>query len=381
VKRVVVLGGGRVGAVAARDLAGDLAVTVCDASAGALEGLSGHTGIETVRADLSDPAVIERVVAPFDVVVGALPGDMGYRALEAIIRTGKDVVDISFMPEDPRALGAEARHRGVTAIVDCGVAPGISNMLVGRAAARLESLDLVRILVGGIPRIRQWPYEYKAGFSPTDVIEEYTRSARVVEDGQLVIKPALSDVETLDLPVVGTVEAFLSDGLRTLLDTIPGRWMEEKTVRYPGHAALMLVLRETGFFSDDPVVLPDGTLVRPRDVTERLLFPMWQYEEGEEDLTLMRIEIVGSEGGRKILLTYDLSDAYDPETGMTSMARTTAFPCAAVTRMLAAGDLSEPGVHPPEVPAARPGFWEQVAADLARRDVRVTESEEVIHGT
>jgi saccharopine dehydrogenase-like NADP-dependent oxidoreductase len=381
VKRAVVLGGGRVGAVAARDLIADMDVTVCDVAAETLDVLDGEPGIETVEADLSDPAAVERAVTPFDVVVCALPGEMGFRALEAIIRAGKDVVDISFMPEDPRALAEEARRRGVTAVVDCGVAPGISNMLVGRAAARLETVDLVRILVGGIPRIRHWPYEYKAGFSPTDVIEEYTRPARVVEDGRMVRKPALSEVETFSIPEVGTVEAFLSDGLRTLLDTIPGRWMEEKTIRYPGHAAIMLVLRETGFFGDEPIELAGGATVRPRDVTEKLLFPMWQYGEGEEDLTVMRMEVVGSEGGRKVLLTADLSDAYDRETCTASMARTTAFPCTAVTRMIVSGDLADPGVHPPEILAARPGFWSRVAEDLAARGVQVTESEELIHGS
>jgi lysine 6-dehydrogenase len=373
---IAVLGGGRVGAVAARDLATDFDVTALDASPEALSRLRDVSGLRTVLGDLSDPIALVRAVEPFDLVVGALPGWLGYRALDAVIRAGKPVVDISFMPEDPRALDGLARERGVTAVVDCGVAPGISNMLVGRASARLDRLDSVRILVGGLPRIRRWPFEYKAGFSPVDVLEEYTRPARVVEEGRLLVRPALSDVETFDLPGIGTVEAFLTDGLRSLVDTAPARHMEEKTIRYPGHAELMRVLRESGFFREEPVDLGDGVRIRPRDLTSRLLFPLWMYEEGEEDLTVMRIEIEGDEDGRRVRIVHEMLDAFDRATGMTSMARTTAFPCTAVVRMIAAGELTTPGVLPPEIPARSPGFWERVSADLEARGVRVTERTE-----
>ncbi len=297
-----------------------------------------------------------------------------------LLDAGRPIVDISFMPEDPRDLHDRARGAGVVAIVDCGVAPGISNMLVGRAHARFESLDRVRILVGGIPRVRVKPYEYKAGFSPADVLEEYTRPARVVEAGRVISKEPLSEVETFLRDEVGTVEAFLSDGLRTLMDTCPAPFMEEKTIRYPGHADLMRILRDTGFFDVEPIEVV-GVSVRPRDLAAKLLFPLWTYEPGEEDLTLMRIEIEGRKAdGRLVRLVHDLSDAYDPVAGATSMARTTGFPCAAAVRCLAAGTFAEPGVHPPEIPAQAPGFWESVAADLEARGVKVTESEEVVPG-
>jgi lysine 6-dehydrogenase len=287
-----------------------------------------------------------------------------------------NVVDITFMPEDPRSLHEEARRRGVTAVVDCGVAPGISNLLVGRAAERLRPVDTVRILVGGLPRVRRRPYEYKAGFSPEDVLEEYTRPARLMEEGHVVTRPPLTEIETLDWPGVGTVEAFLTDGLRSLLDTVSARAMVEKTIRYPGHADLMRVLAESGFFGREVLTLADGTRVRPRDLTARLLFPLWTYEEGEEDLTLMRIEVVGGPAGARRRLVHDLTDTYDAATRSTSMARTTAYPCTAVARRIARGDLREPGVVPPERLGPREGFWEDLAGDLAARGVSVSEREE-----
>ncbi len=345
---IVVLGAGRVGRAMAIDLASDsrFRVRVVDRDASNLAALAAHA-VAGERQDLSSAEAVGRAVASADLVVSAVPGFLGYRTLEAALSAGKSVVDIAFFPEDPLALDALARSKRVTAIVDCGVAPGMSNLLVGHAASRLDRVDRVRIYVGGLPTVRQWPYEYKAGFSPIDVIEEYTRPARIVRGGKVEVVPALSELELVDFPDIGTLEAFVTDGLRTLVHSIDAPDMIEKTMRYPGHAERMRMLRETGFFSETPVDV-GGTSIRPIDLATRLLFPMWQMNEGDEDVTIMRILVEGVGKNGPMRTTVDLLDRFDRATKTSAMARTTGYTATTAVRLLADGLWTEPGVVPPE---------------------------------
>jgi lysine 6-dehydrogenase len=367
---IVILGAGRVGGAMAADLAKDASfhVVVADRDERRLDALRAAYRVSGERIDLSLASTVRRAVARADIVISAVPGFLGFRTLEAILESGKNVVDIAFFPEDPFALDELARAKKVTALIDCGVAPGMSNLLVGHVAAGLQRTDRVRIYVGGLPSVRQWPYEYKAGFSPIDVIEEYTRPARLVRGGKVEACPALSELELIDFPDLGTLEAFVTDGLRTLARTIDAPDMIEKTMRYPGHAERMRMLRETGFFSEIPVDI-DGASVRPIDVATRLLFPMWQMGEGDEDITIMRIVVegLGPKGGVRV--TYDLVDRYDRATGTTAMARTTGYTATTAVRMLAAGLFSEPGVIPPERLGQDAACTEFILAGLLERGI------------
>jgi saccharopine dehydrogenase-like NADP-dependent oxidoreductase len=264
-------------------------------------------------------------------------------------------------------MDALAKAKGVTAVVDCGVAPGLSNMIVGHLHAELETTNEVLILVGGLPKERIWPYEYKAPFSPIDVIEEYTRAARYMKDGQVVTVPALSEAELVDIPSVGVLEAFNTDGLRSLLKTINCPNMREKTLRYPGHAEKMRMLRETGFFSNASIDV-DGVKVRPVDLTSKLLFPMWKLNEGEEEFTVMHIEVTGLKDDKLMKHTYDLLDTTDRKTG-SSMSRTTGFPCAIIARLLLSGEYAQKGVIPPEILGQDKMIYDSVMAQLRDRDV------------
>ena len=198
------------------------------------------------------PAAVAAAVRDADLVIGAVPGFMGFATLKAVIEAGKNVVDISFFDEDPFELDALATANGVTAVMDCGVAPGLSNMVLGYHAARM-TVESFRCMVGGLPVKRSWPWQYKAPFSPIDVLEEYTRPARLVENGEVVVKPALSDPQLVEIEPVGTLEAFNTDGLRTLLVTMSVPDMAEKTLRYPGHIDMVRVLRDNGFLDKEPV--------------------------------------------------------------------------------------------------------------------------------
>ncbi|HSG29240.1 MAG TPA: saccharopine dehydrogenase C-terminal domain-containing protein [Candidatus Krumholzibacterium sp.] len=347
--KVIILGAGLVGGPMALDLAseGRFEVTVADRDEDALSRIRGRSGIGTVTADLSPPGTVRALVSDFDMVISAVPGFMGFDTLREVIEAGRDVIDIAFFPEDPFLLDGLAREKGVTAIMDCGVAPGMSNILAGYACGLLDEPTDVLIYVGGLPLRRKWPWEYRAVFSPLDVIEEYTRPARYVENGVTVVRPALSDPELIDFPQTGTLEAFNSDGLRTLARTLDARNMKEKTMRYPGHIEKIAVLRETGFFSRDEIEI-GGARIRPLDFTARILFPVWEMEKDDADLTVMRIVVEGLSGGRQVRHTWDLYDTFDPDTGIHSMARTTGYAATTALRMVADGLYTEKGVSPPE---------------------------------
>ena len=239
--KVAVLGAGRVGKAMAIDLAKDpdFQVTVVDVSDEALASVKTVPVIDTVEADLSNAAEVRRVMKDQDLGVGAVPGFMGFKTLQAILEAGKPAVDIAFFPEDPFLLDGLAKQQGLVAIVDAGVAPGCSNMVIGRMEEELDKTTRFECVVGGLPVVRHWPFQYKVPFSPVDVIEEYTRPARIRRNGKTVVVPALSEVETMDFPEVGVLEAFNTDGLRSLLKTCVTPEMVEKTMRYPGHAEWM----------------------------------------------------------------------------------------------------------------------------------------------
>jgi saccharopine dehydrogenase-like NADP-dependent oxidoreductase len=373
-KKIVVLGCGLVGRTLACDLAADpdFDVAVADVSRENLNHVAATTkDLATIQADLGTPSAIQAVIKDFDMVVGAMPSTLGLQTLKAVIDGGKSFSDISFMAEDPMTLDDLARQRSATVVFDCGVAPGLANMIIGHCHAQLDETTDASYYVGGLPKHPQWPYKYKAPFAPADVVEEYTRPARLVENGRQVVKPALSEPELIDFPQVGTLEAFNTDGLRSLLHTVKAANMREKTLRYPGHAELMRVFRETGLFSKVEVDV-GGKKVRPLDVTSRLLFSKWRLEPGEEEFTILRVIVEGRKHGQRLRYTYDLYDEYDAATGRHSMARTTAFPNAIMARWIARGEFHRPGVCPPETVGAEPGMLDRMIHELSQRGVHLT---------
>jgi saccharopine dehydrogenase-like NADP-dependent oxidoreductase len=378
--KITVLGAGLVGGPMAIDLVKEsrFDVTVVDLDGNRLSELAAlEPDLQTEQGDLSDAATVTRLTADADYVLNAVPGFMGYQTVKTLIEAGKDVVDIAFFPEDPFGLDELAKEKGVSVIVDCGVAPGMSNLLVGHVDHLLDKTDSALIYVGGLPELRKWPYEYKAVFSPIDVIEEYTRPARYVENGILVTREALSDAELLNFPGIGTLEAFNSDGLRSLAVTIDAPNMKEKTLRYQGHIEKMAVLRETGFFSEDEIEVR-GVRLRPIDFTSQLLFPKWKLEEGEVDITVMQISVAGEKDGKQVRYTYDLLDKYDPATKTHSMARTTGYTATMAIRLLADGLYTQKGVSPPEFIGRDEACVKYMLAGLEQRDIHYKESIEAL---
>jgi lysine 6-dehydrogenase len=373
-QHVVVLGGGMVGWAAAADLAREgFRVTVFDSRPEAVKQAGAIPGVSAQQADLSRPEAVTKAVAGADLVLGALASSLGLQTLRTVILAGKTYVDVSFMAEDAWELDPIAKKEGVCAVVDCGVAPGVSNLLCGRAVEMMDACERLEIYVGGLPAERRWPYQYKAGFAPGDVLEEYVRPARMVEHSRLVLKEALSEPELMEFPPVGTLEAFNTDGLRSLAYTLKVPHMKEKTLRYPGHIELMRVLRHTGYFSKEPVTV-DGATIRPLDLTAHLLFPKWTFEEEEPDLTVMRVIAEGTRDGRRLRHAWDLFDPYDPASRLRSMPRTTGYAATSMAALLLRGAYREPGVHPPELLSRAPGLVDAFLAEYGRRGLKVTHS-------
>jgi lysine 6-dehydrogenase len=372
--KIAILGAGMVGRAMALDLAQRHQVTSLDISAANLETLrKRNPEIGTQESDLSDYASYPALLRPFDLVVTAVPGFMGYAALEAVIRSGKNVADISFFPENALDLDALAKGHGVTVVTDCGVAPGMSNYLIGRYNEEM-TLQAFEIYVGGLPRIRKKPFEYKAPFSPVDVIEEYTRPARLMENGHVVVREALSDREWMDFEGLGTLDVFNTDGLRSLLFTMPHvKNQKEKTLRYPGHVDLIIALKESGFFSTDPVIIA-GKEIRPIDFSSKILFNEWKLGEEEEELTVMKVILHGEKDGRKKTVTWNLLDRYDPATKISSMSRTTGYTCTATAEMIGSGLFTEKGVFPPELVGKHKACFDHVIGYLKERGVIWSES-------
>ncbi|MBG0782501.1 MAG: saccharopine dehydrogenase NADP-binding domain-containing protein [Bacteroidales bacterium] len=347
--KVLVMGAGLVGLPMAKDLIKDheFEVSIADINPDRLL-LAKSFNINTYNHDLTQFNPDDDWCSGFEYYINAVPGAMGFEVLKKLIRKGKPVVDIAFYPENPLALNESAIQYGSCVICDMGVAPGMSHLLCGYASEQLDKINNILIYVGGLPSERTQPWEYKAVFSPADVIEEYTRPARLIEYGRLVEKPALTDIEQLHFEGIGTLEAFNSDGLRSLITSLKADFMAEKTLRYPGHAAKVKLLRDSGFLSDKPIE-DDPAGRSPLSLTQQVLFKNWLLQAGEADFTVMRIIVEGIHAQKGLMrYTYELFDQYDSESETHSMARTTGYAATSALRLIHAGLWNKPGIHFPE---------------------------------
>ena len=342
IKKISVLGCGLIGSAIAVDLCRDYNVTVADSDLEKLNAVQATNPLRIIQSDFLNQSELKRIVSDADLIISAVPGSIGFSVLKSLIGLNKNVVDISFFAENPFELDEQAKRKNLTVVVDCGVCPGLSNIILGYYNKKLN-IKSYSVYVGGLPKNPKPPFNYKAPFSPSDVIEEYTRPARCVENGKVIIKEALSDVELIDFNNVGQLEAFNTDGLRTLLTTMQIPNMKEKTLRYPGHSQLIKAFRDVGFFDRDEIFIKDK-LIRPIDFTSNLLYKQWKLEKGEKEFTVMRI-FIESENE---FITYELYDEYDEQSQTTSMARTTGYTCTAAARLILERNYNRTGIIPPE---------------------------------
>ena len=368
-----------VGSAMALDLVKDHEVCLCDANEDRLKFFNGiNPDLSLRHLDVTNVIDLQEAISSFDIVLSAVPGFLGFNTLRSIIEAKKDVVDISFFPENALDLDTLALENNVTAVVDCGVAPGMDNIILGRYNEVLKLTDF-ECLVGGLPKVKQWPFNYKAPFSPIDVIEEYTRPARYVENGTIVTREALSDVEFVEFDNVGTLESFNTDGLRSILYTmshIPN--MKEKTLRYPGHVEYMKVLKESGFFSSKPVEI-DGNQIAPIDISSKLLFDAWRLNPNDEELTVMRVSLRGvNKKGQQKEVIYELYDEYCKKTKTSSMSRTTGYTATAMVNLVLNKSFQTKGVFPPELIGKHEDCFNFIMSYLEDRGVNYIKSSTII---
>lgn len=361
---ILILGTGLIGKAIAFDLHNKFNVTCSDINPQVLKDISNKFEVKTIQCDFTNHSELSAILSPFDLVVSAVPGFMGYNVLKTVISAKKNVVDISFFPEDPFELDHLAKENNVTAIVDCGVAPGLCNLLAGYQNSQ-KPLTYYECLVGGLPVVRDLPYEYRVVFSLVDVLEEYTRPARLVQNGKVIIKEALSEVENKNFESIGTLESFNTDGLRTLIDTLKNvPDMKEKTLRYPGHVQLMKLLKDSGFLSKEAFTIQNSSIV-PFDFTAKILAPLWEMKGTERDITVMLVTVKNEQE----TITYQLIDHFDTKTNTTSMGRTTGYTCTAVVNLIHEQLFDEKGIFPPELLGQKSGCFDYVIDYLKNRGI------------
>ena len=377
--KTLILGCGKIGSVATRDFAESMSsaeVFVADKDAVRAKEVAKSIGMDNVtgiQLNASNYNELVDTLETFDLVMGFLPGDLGYHLVKACVDVGKDLVDVSYMPENPLTLNDKAARTNVTIIPSCGLAPGISNILVGHAIKKLDKTQTVHIMVGGLPAKPVPPLGYTITFSVESVIDEYTRKARIIKNSKPIDVEALSGLEEIEFPGIGRLEAFYTDGLRTLLYTVKDvDDMWEKTLRYPGHAKRIELLKVLGFFNEEPIDV-DGVSLSPRKLSARLLGQKLLMP-GVKDIVAMKVEVSGVRNGRHVSYVYHLLDEYDEKKGITAMARTTAYTASATAQLILRKVIREKGVVPPERLGMSEEFFSAFLQELRRRGIKVTES-------
>ncbi len=352
--RLLTIGCGHIGSIMVRYLSESIPsaeIVVSDTILDRAEQVVASIDRDNLRAvqlEVSDYDELINLLTGVDLAIGLAPGRRGFLSMKACIDAGVDMVDLSYMSEDPLTLHHSALKRGVTVIPDCGFAPGLSNILVGKAVSMLDHVESVRIFVGGLPEKNIPPLGYKVTWCVEDLIEEYVRVSVIVENGKKIEVRALDGIEMVEIPRVGLLEAFYTDGVRTLHHTIKGvNSMWEKTMRYPGHAEKIKMLTELGFFDETPILLDSGLEATPRELTIRLFEKRLSMFD-LKDLVAMKIEVDGILSGQGTLYTYHMLDFFDEEKQITAMARTTAYTASIIAELLLKGVIKEKGVVPPE---------------------------------
>lgn len=376
--KVLVLGCGNIGSVAAEDMTESMDsvdVVVADKDGSRAKEVAEKIykdNVSWIQLDAANDKELAKALKDFDMVMGFLPAKLSFRLAKACVNARKDLVDVSYMAENPLALNDESVKADVTIVPDCGLAPGISNILVGNTATKLDKVKTVHIMVGGLPEKPAPPLGYVITWSPESLIDEYTRKARIVKGGRRVEVEALTGLEIVDFLGVGKLEAFYTDGLRTLPDTLENvDDMWEKTLRYPGHAEKIRVLEALGFFEEKKVNM-ENISVSPRKLTVKLLEEkLWRPEV--KDIVALKVEVLGIRNGKHVRLIYHLLDRYDEKRGITAMARTTAYPASIIAQLILKKAIKKKGVVPPERLGMDDRLFRLFMDELERRGIKVSE--------
>ena len=379
--RMLVLGAGQQGSACAYDLLAntDHEVVIADIAVDNLPPfLQPHLGgrLTAVRLDANDRQAVRDTMEGVAAVMSAFPYYFNLGMAVAAVDSGAHFCDLGGNTEivlQQKALHERARAQGVSVIADCGLAPGMVNILAEYGIKRLDNVRAVRIKVGGLPQHPEPPLNYQIVYSIEGVLDYYTTLSWVLRDGKPLQVKALSEIEALDFPGVGELEAFhTAGGLSTMAQRYEGKipTMEYKTLRYPGHAKTMEAIRDLGLLDLDPVDVK-GEAVRPRDLFIAVAGPRLRKDpRTSPDLVALRVEVEGDKDGKATMLRWDLHDRFDAAAGVTAMMRTTGYSLAITGEMQAAGEI-EPGVWTPDESMPAPAYIDA----LAKRNIVIVEQQ------
>ncbi len=341
---ILILGAGNIGRAVAYDLSKEFEIAAVDVSKENLAKIEKYA--EPLKFDVMKEDIIS-LMKKYELVIDTLPGKFGFYILKSAIKAGRDIMDVTFMPENPLELEAD-----ITAVVDAGFAPGLSNILLGHIYDALGELDEALIRVGGLPKDPQPPLYYTSTWSPEDLLEEYTRKARIIRNGKIIQVDPLNHVSPITLAGY-ELDEFSSDGLRTLLYTIPAKHMEERTLRWRGHLEKIKVLKELGFFEGEN-----------RDLTLKILLSLIK---GGEDFCIM--EVYGRKGEKEMQYFF-----YDEARELSSMARVTGYTAAILARLVLRGQV-ETGIIAPEYFGMNYSIFHAILKALKERNIEIKETQ------
>ena len=373
----LVLGAGMMGRAAAYDLAQfdpSAHVVVADINAEAADRAARAAGpnVRPLMLDVNAGGALANALAGMDVVISAVSYSVNERLTRAAIDAGVHMCDMggnNDVVDRQLAMDGQAQTAGVTIVPNCGLAPGLINVLGMDGVRAFDTVESVKLRVGGLPLHPRPPLQYQIAFSVEGLINEYVEPAEVIRGGRRVTVPSMADLESVTFPEpFAALEAFnTSGGLSILPRLLEGTVAEldYKTIRYPGHCEKMRTLLDLGFASHEPIMI--GTSVR----TSRELFTELlrrKLDTGGPDVILARSSVTGTKGGARACLVSEFIDYYDEATDMSAMMRTTAYPTSIIAQQLAHGIITRRGVLTPEVCAPAADMVEQ----LARRGITIS---------
>jgi len=299
-----------------------------------------------MRLDVTAPRAVREAMRGCAAAISAVPYFLNLSLAQAAVASGTHFCDLggnNRIVEKEFALDEQAKQARVTIIPDCGLAPGLVNILTAGAIAELTDVEVVKIRVGGLPQRPHPPLDYQIVFSPHGLINEYMEQATIIRDGKAVKLSSLTEPEEISFPGYKCLEAFhTSGGTSTLPQTMLGRVanLDYKTIRYPGHLEKISALAKLGFLDTTPRLV-DEVEVSPRELAVQLLSENLSFDE--PDVVLLRVTANGSVDDQAVEVCYQIIDHFDEKTGLSAMMRTTGFPAAQVVFMLANGGIKECG--------------------------------------
>ncbi len=350
---ITILGAGNIGYAIADDLSQDFDLSVIDISKKSLNR------IPVGKKYLGDVTKNKEIIEKSDLIISALPGSVSFDIISKLIRMKKNVIDVSYMPEDPFRFERSVKENKTLLIPDAGFAPGLSNVIAGHLYKTMKKIEKIEIYVAGLPLKKIPPLYYTVTWNVEGLIDEYTRPARIIKNNKIVSLDPLENIEPFCISSIGSFESFYSDGLRTMLKTFKIKNIFEKTLRYPQHLEKIKLLKDMGYFSDEKI---DNCV--PRELSIKL-FKKLEIET--EDLSILLVR--GSNKNTKDIFVYD---RYDKMKHMTSMARMTGYTAAIISRIAIEEEFQ--GLIPPEKLGFNLKIFEKIKNEMKKRGIFLNET-------